>query len=126
MTIHRNNVEVYWNLHKHIFSVRNKGIVIEHAHTIVLQNVKFVVQLAGRAKVLLEQKKNVHAFVKGEVNNEFSLDYLQPFQRAVYNPYKADTFVSCSTGDAIYEADMAFLVCPNDTPMIYYRKDGEI
>ena len=108
MTIHRNNVEVYWNLHKRIFSVRSKGIVRDHAHTVVLQNVKFVVQLAGRAKVLLEQKKNVHAFVKGEVNNEFSLDYLQPFQRAVYNPYNADTFVPESSFRGINPAQLIF------------------
>jgi len=60
------NVEIYFNLHKRVFSVRHKGRVIEHVKSAIVRRPKFVVQAAGRAKVLREKKKNVHAFVRGE------------------------------------------------------------
>ena len=61
------NVEIYFNLHKRVFSVRHKGRVIEHVESAIIRRPKFVVQAAGRAKVLREKKKNVHAFVRGEL-----------------------------------------------------------
>ncbi len=63
-------VECYFNLHKHVFSVRalegpDKGKVILHASNVLLKDVSFVVQKAGREKVLRTGQKNVHAFVRG-------------------------------------------------------------
>jgi hypothetical protein len=84
--------------------VRHKGKVIYHLkdnEQLSLTNVKFVVQPAGRAKVLREKRKNVHAFVRGEFEKfKSSLEedvYFKPFDNldfstASYNPYKADTF----------------------------------
>jgi hypothetical protein len=40
-------------------------------------------------------------------------------ERVMYNPYLAGTFVSCSTGDAIYEADRACFVIRDNKPEIY-------
>jgi hypothetical protein len=60
-------VEVYYNLHKKCFSIRHKGIVISHANTVKLADVTFVVRKAGRERVLREKKKNVHAFVRGNL-----------------------------------------------------------
>jgi len=114
-------MEVYWNLHKDKFSMRDKGIVQSHADAVLMRNVKFVVQTAGRAKVLLEQKKNVHAFVRGEKDNGYSnispLDW--PSELVKYNPYKGSTFVSLLTGEPIYEADLAWMVIHNGKPEIY-------
>ena len=58
-------IEVYWNLHKEMFSVRHKGKVIAHVACINVKDAKFVVQKAGRERVLREKKKNVHAFIRG-------------------------------------------------------------
>jgi hypothetical protein len=97
-------IEVYRNLHKKCFSVRHKGKVIYHLkdnEQLSLTNVKFVVQPAGRAKVLREKRKNVHAFVRGEFNahSMFSTTelYFAPFDSldfliATYNPYKSNRF----------------------------------
>mgnify|MGYP003641021033 FL=1 len=97
-------LEIYYNLHKKCFSVRHKGLVVKHlldTEQLALSNVKFVVQPAGRAKVLREKKKNVHAFVRGEFEGfESTLDediYFQPFHRldyvtVNYNPYISDKF----------------------------------
>ena len=116
-------MEVYWNLHKDKFSVRDKGRVQRHADAVLMRNVKFVVQPAGRAKVLLEQKKNVHAFVRGEVTNNDGISPLDwPSERVKYNPYNNMTFVSYGTGMPIYEADLAWMVIHNDKPEIYCKR----
>ena len=61
-------VEVYFNLHKKVFSVRSvmTGRVILHTDKVHISNPKFVVRKSGRDKVLRERKKNVHAFVRGD------------------------------------------------------------
>ena len=63
-------VETYFNLHKKRFSVRacegpDKGRVIAHRKAVCLLNVKFKVSEAGRQRVLKEQRKNVHAVMRG-------------------------------------------------------------
>ena len=52
----RQKVEVYKNLNtkEGLWSVRQGGIVKLHTDYIILRNVKFAVQPAGRAKVLRE------------------------------------------------------------------------
>lgn len=106
-------IEVYRNLHKNCFSVRHKGKVVGYLHDneqLALTNVKFVVQPAGRAKVLRENKKNVHAFVRGEYvgfeNNLTNNLYFGKFEdldfyAVSYNPYKSDKFVVKETGKPI-------------------------
>ena len=118
--------ETYWNLHKNVFSVRVKGRVIQHIKAASICNVTFAVQPAGRAKVLLEKRKNVHAFVRGDwmtpVRWEWwhlASSHLNDDYRVAYNPYKAGTFVSCITGDAIYKADRACLLIRDNKPEIY-------
>lgn len=98
-------IEVYRNLHKKCFSVRHKGKVVgylQDSEQLSLTNVKFVVQPAGRAKVLRENKKNVHAFVRGEytgfIDNLIEKMHFGPyhdldFSSVSYNPYKSDKFV---------------------------------
>ena len=65
----RKKVEVYWNLHKKIWSVRHKGRVVGHMKTVDLYNVEWVVQPAGRRRVLQEGRKNVHAFARGYIGD---------------------------------------------------------
>ena len=106
-------IEVYRNLHKNCFSVRHKGKVVGYLHDseqLALTNVKFVVQPAGRAKVLRENKKNVHAFVRGDyvgyennlTNNLYFGEFKDlDFYAVSYNPYKSDKFVVKETGEPI-------------------------
>ena len=100
-------VEIYFNLHKKVFSMRHKGKVIAHVCKATLKDVSYVVQPAGRAKVLLEKKKNVHAFVRGELVDGLDAGiYKEGY--VSYNPYKAATFVG-SEGEAMYNSDIACL-----------------
>ena len=116
-------VEAYYNLHKKCFSVRHAGRVWFHTNVLTLRNCKFAVQPAGRAKVIEEQKKNLHAFVRGffvrgdDHTNHIMLHAAQ----AMYNPYYFSTFVDVDTGDAVYEADMVYLNNCWPRPEIYYE-----
>lgn len=115
-------VEVYYNLHKKTFSVRalegeNKGRVISHQNQVALQDVKFVVRESGRQKVLEEKRKNVHAFVRGNIVDDH--DFI-PSGSATYNPYHYATFVDTDTKEPVYESDSVWLF--NDPkPVIYYE-----
>ena len=106
-------VAVYYNLHKHTFSLqsRNKedyGKVIGHTEHVILKNANYVVRQGGRDKVLQEKKKNVHAFVVGEVVE--GVESPCPIEKAVtYNPYKAQSFYEVETQQPIASSQYAIL-----------------
>lgn len=89
-------VHVYKNLHKGCFSVRQGGIVKCHAKSVYLENAKFVVSEKGRQRVIKEQRKNVHAYVKGtvadpkEINRKIRLDF--HWTKCYYDPYRDEKF----------------------------------
>ena len=103
-------VMVYYNLHKKTFSVQYKGRVILYADYVKLGNVEFRVREGGKEKVRQEKRKNVHAFVIGDL-----LDYCQyPCENMppetndkviTYNPYKYDSFVKKDTEEPIFNAN---------------------
>ena len=103
-------VEVYRNLHTGSWSIRDSktGLVVDHAEQVCLAGAKLVVQPAGRAKVLREQRKNVHAFIKGEQVDVVAGPH-HPDQRVSYNPYKCGSFVLKATGEPVTEADSVTL-----------------
>ena len=89
----KGRVQVYYNLHKKCLSIRYKGKVIEHAREVTLTDAKFHVQPAGRARVLREKKKNVHAYVSGKLKESFWFTQAPAYvwtaeKRVTYNPYK--------------------------------------
>ena len=118
-------VEAYYNLHKKTFSVRHAGRVWFHTNVLTLRNCKFAVQPAGRAKVLKEKKKNVHAFIRGFLvrgDDHTNHRMLPPYtEQAMYNPYKTSTFVDVGTGEPVYKADMVYLNNCWPRPEIYYE-----
>jgi hypothetical protein len=108
-------VFVYFNLHKKVFSVRalegaEKGLVVAHVDRLVIDNPEFVVSAAGRQRVLREQKKNVHAGVRGIwtawVNGIEEWDHLTA---VTYNPYLYSTFVDKATLAPVHTARFAVL-----------------
>ena len=85
-------VDVYRNLRANKYSIRHKGKVIAHASNVTISQPEFVVSSAGRERVRREGRKNVHAFVRGEligVNEETILDVTPNIS---YNPYTHETF----------------------------------
>jgi hypothetical protein len=107
-------VFVYFNLHKKLFSLRSEDTkrVIYHTNSVILSDALFKVSQAGRQRVLKEQRKNVHAGVKGDLLaydvNEFIHDP-KNCREATYNPYKYESFVDKLTGKPIDSAEYVFL-----------------
>ena len=111
-------VYVYWNLHRKLWSVRQSGLIVDHAHLLSLRDCKFLVGKAGQARVRREGKKNVHAGVSGYLlTDPCSVDrmvwngFYDKQVWVMYNPYKHDTFVE-RTG-----------VCDDQHPIPVYRAD---
>ena len=108
-------VEVYWNLHKQLWSVRHNGRVIDHTHWIRLKDVRWVVQPAGNARVRRENKKNVHAFARGTLGPDKV--HIPPglhIYTVKYNPYENTTFVRCHDNAALNRSEYAVLTCTFD------------
>jgi len=103
-------VMVYYNLHKHTFSVTYDGRVITHADYVKLRDVEFRVRQGGREKVIKEKRKNVHSFVIGTLVDycKYPCENLpdEPNNNIVtYNPYKYNTYVMKDTEEPIYRAN---------------------
>ena len=95
------NVHVYRNITKNLFSVKSKGIVVCHTDYINLKDVTYNVQPKGRDKVRRTGIKNVHAYVKGKPT---FISAKQDYMRIYYNPKVCNTFVLESTYKPIYSS----------------------
>ena len=81
-------------------SGHDRGLVRLHARSILIHNATFAVQAAGLRKTRVEQRKRVHAVVRGElvaVGAEAAalfnaLTNERDFSFLGYNPYKTDHF----------------------------------
>lgn len=92
-------VEVYKNIHKNLYSIRQNGKVVGHTNKILLKNCSFIVHQRGREQVVRTKRKMVHAWVKGYVTDSaigvFTIPriiYILP-ARIKYNPYRWDSFI---------------------------------
>lgn len=99
-------VEVYRNLNNGKWSVRSlegeyRGYVIAYADKVALNDVEFYVSATGRAKVLRNRVKMVHATVRGKfVGTEVAEASCEDVS-VYYDPYKVDTFVDRSDMSAL-------------------------
>ena len=92
---------VYKNLHNGMFSIRQNGLVVAHVDSVVLSPALFKVNQSGRQRVLVEKKKNVHAYVIGYVegvNIDVEVGGMIPVS---YNPYKFKHFYIKSTEEPV-------------------------
>lgn len=101
--------------------------VVGHCESVLMHDATFAVQPAGRAKVLRDKRKNVHAFVRGEIDR-FNLvgaapvigGWWEPVINSImtdpnmvevtYNPYKFDSFVDKNTLTPVRQADRVYIV----------------
>ena len=117
---------VYWNLHKHVFSVRNTrtGRVFIHARDVKIYNATFAVSPAGRARVLREKRKNVHAGVRGEMSMGPTSEFgsLRGWTRITYNPYKYDSFVRASDERPVAGAGVVRMIIRNGRARIFAKE----
>jgi hypothetical protein len=106
-------VQVYYNLHKHVWSVKDKktGRVIAHLDSILLANCKFIVREGGRQRVIKEKSKNVHAFIEGDWDGTDSNGsiLINVGISVTYNPYLYDSFVRKKNSKPIKTADVVWM-----------------
>ncbi|WP_342163948.1 hypothetical protein [Methylobacterium sp. SD21] len=57
--------DVYRNLARRCWSVREGGRVVEHVREIALADVRLIVQPGGRAAVIRTARRSVHAYARG-------------------------------------------------------------
>lgn len=107
-------VDVYRNVNKKgvVYSIRDAktGLVLGHATHILLNSCTFHVNPAGRKKVLLTKKKNVHAWIRGHFGILHAGDHeAWRFQEeAKYNPYRNERFVT-GTNQPLYRAGLVYI-----------------
>jgi hypothetical protein len=101
----------YRNLNKPgvTWSVVNSstGLVDQYANTVVLKDVKFKVSKSGQSRVRKQKRKNVHAFVVGNIVTKLPCDV--DVLSATYNPYIDDGFHLKNGGATLTEAKYAIL-----------------
>ena len=109
--------DVYWNLHKGGYSVRERGRVIAHVDHIVLRDARFVVQRGG----LRERVKRVHAMVRGEI---VEADQPNGSVAVTYNPYRADHFQVRESGERIDTAGLVWFGVKDGKPVVLASHSG--
>ena len=113
--------EVYWNLHKHCFSVRERGRVVAHVDHVTLVNAHFVVQRSGYERTVRERVRCVHAWVRGEVTK---IPNTASCTQALvtYNPFRADHFQVSATGERIDSAHLVAFSIQGGKPVVAVLK----
>ena len=104
-------VYVYFNLHKKIWSVRQAGSRVEHHKTVCLRDVRYLVQPAGRKRVIKTGVKNVHAGLSGYIVGSVPVPSIS-FD-VIYNPFKYSTFVDSIDHEQQDWSEYAYLSCGN-------------
>ena len=110
-------VEVYFNLHKKCWSIRQAGVPVVHADFIEIKDPQFVVQQGGNARVRREKKKNVHAFVRGYLTERVGI-FPKNQKLVTYNPYKHTSFVERGSDKPICSAQYAVLDITDKKPLV--------
>ena len=100
-------VRVYYNVRKKKFSVQSEGKVIAHLSSMVLRNPIFKVSEAGRKRVLKTKRKNVHAFIIGDIETYF--EPIGPTESVGYNPYVYPNFIRYKDLSPVHSAQIAWL-----------------
>lgn len=109
---------VYLNLTRKCWSIAQSNAPVQHAARMRLLNVWFHVNENGRQRVIEEQKKYVHAYVKVQCSVPMMRSFMtQPKDQGgeswqvevTYNPYKAGYFYRRDTGQEVVSASIAYL-----------------
>lgn len=113
---------VYWNLHKKCFSVKQKGKVVAHTNYVELIYPSYRVSQSGRKRVLMERRKNVHAYAVGYVAKTPNTSIFSGYGKPVrYDPYKNENFVQRENGNwaEIKNSSYCKMFIQNQKPIIF-------
>jgi hypothetical protein len=106
-------VDVYRNLQTGGYSIRSRetstyGLVVGHESEAVVLDATFEVSENGRQKVIEQERKNVHAVVRG-VLGERDEPHGDEASEVTYNPYKYKNFVLRESESPIESAEVVSL-----------------
>lgn len=103
---------MYFNLHKKLYSVQEKvngtWKVVKHTDQLTLKNVELKVYEKGRKRVLRDKRKNVHAYIIGELV-DYNYDHGGQYNNLYYNPYLHDHFVDYDTKENVCKCNQVTL-----------------
>jgi hypothetical protein len=107
-------VRVFKNPKHDCYNIMQDGRVKASASQIWLKDAEFLVRESGRQRMLRENRKNIHAYVVGQL-----LDFVHPEdgkimerlegRNATYNPYRFSSFVDKETELPVMSASMVQL-----------------
>ena len=83
-------VNVYFNLHSKLWSIKHKGRVVGHAKHLTLRPMKFHISETGRLRVVEKKQRAVHAWITGIII-DFK-DKNTDKNPISYNPYFLGSF----------------------------------
>lgn len=105
-------VRIHFNLHTHLWSVTalegpQKGRVVAHLENCSLENCRFIVSAAGRARVLRDHCRAVHAWVEGTF-----AEISEPVDAVgfTYNPYRGESFTRRDNGAELNSAQCCWFI----------------
>jgi hypothetical protein len=125
----KKKIRIYRNLNashngeKGFWSVK-QGTVKCHCQDITLQNVNFLVNEKVRQRVVLNKRKEVHAYVEGFLAPRIFnvISFTNQGHAVTYNPYTCDEFMC---GDApIVGANLCRLVKVGDSMKVFVDKES--
>lgn len=99
-------VEVYRNLNRGGYTIRQGGKVRAHADELVLLDVEFVVSGAGHARCLRTGVRNVHAWAKGYLTERYDTGGGELRHHVRYSPWAGASFWWSSLPDSKYEGPL--------------------
>lgn len=110
-------VQVYRNLNNNSFSIRcsKSKLVLAHGNDFIIKNAFSKVSESGRQRVIKEGRKNVHAYVEGEISEDVVKDY-EILDELYYNPYGQANFTlknnKCKfvSGDLYFKDGKCFVI----------------
>lgn len=116
-------VDVYWNIRKRVFSIRKNYKVVAHVEHLELLDSEFLVSEKGRTRVRMTGVKNVHAVIRGTIRNPGGLQGGEVWdfsngQVVTYNPYRDLTFVNKVSGESVKFAQRVELKIVRGAPVI--------
>lgn len=114
--------QVHWHLRKKLFCVTSRevktyGLVVARKESVVVGLPKFIVRKYGRDKTRQTKQKNVHAFIRGNIEYDTFFN-LGRGRLIMYDPYKYDTFVMADTKEPLHEGTLVQCRIINNHPVM--------
>jgi len=97
-------VDVFRDLQAGGLSLRYKGRLLLNTDSLWLTDATYIVDEAGRQRVLREQRKNLHAFVRGTLSVPDDPYSFLSGVRVAYNPYEKAYFFDLQSGEEVISA----------------------